>query len=221
MLVRLLKELARPSPGEPAKEAPAPDSSIPRVVNVGGGNKAIPIPAHYNGWMHLLLDIDPAVRPDVLHDARRLTELESGQFDAVYCSHNLEHYYLHDGKKVLAGFRHVLKPHGFAEIRVPDIGALMKRCVTLGLDIEDTLFESGAGAIQVHDVIYGWGKQIETSGSDFYAHKSGFTPKSLGRFLLEAGFGTVLVQERPEICEISALAFMQEPTEQQRRLLNL
>src|SRR6266446_7887238 len=46
--------------------------------------------------------------------------LAASQFDAVYCSHNLEHYYRHDGATVLRGFLHVLKPDGFAEIKVPD-----------------------------------------------------------------------------------------------------
>jgi hypothetical protein len=29
--------------------------------------------------------------PDIVCDARELTTLEEGLFDAVYCSHNLEH----------------------------------------------------------------------------------------------------------------------------------
>jgi predicted SAM-dependent methyltransferase len=44
----------------------------------------------------------------------------------VYCSHNLEHYYHHEVPRVLAGSLHVLKPHGFAEIRVPDVEAVCR-----------------------------------------------------------------------------------------------
>jgi len=36
------------------------------VLNVGGGTKAIAIPAHFDGWRHDLLDIDPTGNPDVL-----------------------------------------------------------------------------------------------------------------------------------------------------------
>ena len=72
-----------------------------RVLNVGGYNKAVRIPAHYDGWEHLLLDIDPHGNPDIVCDARELTSLEPHMFDAVYCSHNLEHYYSHDIRKVL------------------------------------------------------------------------------------------------------------------------
>jgi SAM-dependent methyltransferase len=218
-LFRLLREITRPEGRSADSDRQA---STSRVLNVGGNSKAIPIPAHYDGWDHLILDIDAGVNPDVLHDARKLSELHPGQFDAVYCSHNLEHYYRHDARKVLAGFRHVLKPDGFAEIRVPDIRALMQRCISGNLDIDDILSQTPVGPISVHDVMYGWGKQIEESGEDFFAHKTGFSAKSLTRFLLDAGFGQVLIAERVEVCELGALAFMQErPTEHQRTLLNL
>src|SRR4051812_19058162 len=95
-------------------------------LNVGGGNKNIPLPAYYEGWEHVLLDIDPKGKPDVVCDARQLSQLPTSQYDAIYCSHNLEHYYHHDVAKVLAGFLHVMKDNAFAHIRVPDMGELMK-----------------------------------------------------------------------------------------------
>ena len=106
-----------------------------RVLNVGGGDKKIPIPAHYDGWEHLLLDID--ARGARTSSAMRAgsTRLPPAQFDAVYCSHNLEHYYRHDTAKVLRGFLHVLKQDGFAEIRVPDLRAVMRRVVRDNLDM--------------------------------------------------------------------------------------
>src|SRR5206468_11111569 len=121
MLGSVLRDLIRP------RTTDAADLSRRRVLNVGGGNKRIPIPKHYDGWEHLLLDIDRRGNPDVVCDPRQLDSLPAGQFDAVYCSHNLEHYYPHDGAKVLAGLLHVLKSDGFTEIRVPDIQAIMRR----------------------------------------------------------------------------------------------
>src|SRR6516164_8820387 len=91
------------------------------MLNVGGGSKNIPIPAYFDGWEHILLDIDPAGNPDIVCDARELLSLAPLQFDAVYCSHNLEHYYKHETAAVLRGFLHILKMDGFAEIRVPDM----------------------------------------------------------------------------------------------------
>jgi hypothetical protein len=217
----ILRTLGLAIAGSPASLEAHASESERCVLNVGGNDKKIPIPTHYTGWTHLLLDIDPTNKPDIICDARKLTDLPAARFDAIYCSHNLEHYYRHDGRAVLAGFRHVLKQDGFAEIRVPDIFALMKRCVSLNLDLEDVLWDSGKGLISVHDVIYGWGKQIEESGVDFYAHKAGFSAKSLGSFLLQAGFANVLVAERNEVCELSAFAFMIEPTPAQRELLHL
>src|SRR5438270_2089285 len=100
-----------------------------RVLNVGGGSKTTPIPPYYGDWEHVLLDVDPRGRPDIVCDARNLQFLQGGQFDAVYCSHNLEHYHRHDGAKVLRGFHHVLKADGFAEIKVPDLESVIQRIV--------------------------------------------------------------------------------------------
>ena len=203
------------APGE------SPLDTRPRVLNVGGGTKSIAIPSYYDGFNHLLLDIDPRGSPDVLCDARDLQSLEARQYDAIYCSHNLEHYYKHDGDDVLKGFIHVLKEEGFADIRVPDIGAVMRAFVQKGMDIEDTLYVSAGRPIAVRDVIYGWAVEIESSGEDFYAHKTGFTPKSLNACLINAGFQTVFVASIEEWYEVRALAFKGEPTPDQRELLGL
>jgi SAM-dependent methyltransferase len=198
-----------------------PASAVPRVLNVGGGSKQIAIPDHYSGWDHVLLDIAPSPDADIVQDARNLAQLESGQFDAVYCSHNLEHYFRHDAVKVLAGFMHVLKPDGFAEIRVPDMKAVIAHMVESGMDLDDVLYTSPGGPISAHDVFYGWGKQIESSGVDFYAHKCGFTAKSLGGILTDAGFTRVGLSESGTGFEIRALAFKTEPTDAQKALLKV
>ena len=197
-----------------------PVAATPAVLNVGGASKSIPIPVHYRGWEHLLLDIDPRGNPDVVCDARELTKLEPGLFDAVYCSHNLEHYFAHDGRKVLAGFLHVLKNEGFAEIRVPDLKCVMQRMIANGMDIEDKLYDSPSGPMTIKDVLYGWGRQIEVSGVDFYAHKTGFTPKALRTTLESAGFGEVIVVERPEIYEVAAFAFKRQSSDWHRANLD-
>jgi SAM-dependent methyltransferase len=180
-----------------------------RVLNVGGNTKDISLPAQYADYEHVLLDIDPSGNPDLLCDARELATLAPAQFDAVYCSHNLEHYHRHEVPKVLAGFFHVLKPDGFAQIRVPDMQAVMRAAVERRLDIEDTLYTSPAGPITVLDVIYGLGWEIERSGNDFYAHKTGFTNASLNRVLQQAGFGKTFSSLGG--LEINCLAFRQAP----------
>lgn len=190
-----------------------------RVLNVGGNSKTIPLPPVYRGWENVLLDIDPRGSPDVLCDARELTRLAGEEYDAVYCSHNLEHYYRHEVPRVLSGFRHVLKSEGFVNIRVPDMAEVMRVTVQNGMDIDDVLYQSAAGPITVRDVIYGYGVEIERSGNDFFAHKTGFTPKSLQAALQAGGFPFAYIDTRN--LEVMAVAFKQRPDEVQRQQFNL
>lgn len=188
------------------------------VLNVGGGTKVKPIPQHYNGWRHDLLDIDPRGFPDVVSDARDLMALQGDRYDAIYCSHNLEHYYRHDALKVVQGFVHVLNHNGFAEIRVPDIAAVIEEMGKRQLELDDVLYQSTAGPISAHDVIYGLQSEIVASSQDFYAHKTGFTPKSLFETLVLGGFKHVFLI-KDEHLAVHAFAFKMEPTTEQRRLL--
>ncbi len=186
-------------------------AGIRTVLNVGGNSKAIAIPAHYDGWRHDLLDIDPAGDPDILCDARELLTLPGMAYDSIYCSHNLEHYYAHDVPKVLKGFMHMLKSDGFAYIRVPDLDAVMQTYVKRKMDITDVLYQSPSGPIMVRDVLYGFGKKIEQSGEDFYAHKTGFTPTSLQKVILKNGFRIIGITRGN--LEIRAIAFKGVPRE--------
>jgi hypothetical protein len=198
----------------------AAETRLKRVLNVGGNNKNIALPAVFQGWEHVLLDIDPKGKPDVVCDARELTSLSGGEYDAVYCSHNLEHYHRHEVPRVLAGFRHMINSEGFILVRVPDIAEVMQIAVERELDIDDVLYShASVGGITVHDVIYGFGPEIETSGNDFYAHKTGFTTKSLTRALEAAGFAHVYIGVAA--LEIQAFGFAQEPGAAAKALMNL
>jgi hypothetical protein len=191
-----------------------------RFLNVGGGSKQVPIPSHYAGWEHLLLDVNPAGDADILLDARRMAELPAAEFDAVYCAHNLEHYYAYEVPGVLGGFVHVLKPGGFVELRVPDVEAVMREALQRGLDLEDALYGSPAGPITVHDVLYGYGAEI-ARGNAHYAHKSGFSGRSLRRVLADCGFKAVFTLPPAGGLEIRVAAFRSEPDAAQRALLKL
>ena len=191
---------------------------MPTVLNVGAG-PATEIPAHYSGWKHLRLDIDPKSGADVVCDARLLEgRIPPATYDAIYCCHNLEHYYPHEGMQVLRGFAHVLKPDGFAEFRVPDIQEVLEVAVKQGLDIEDELYMSPAGSIRLLDALWGWQEKIARSGNDFYAHKTGFSWKSLVRTLAQAQFAAVYRVPPLALFELRAIAFRQAPTDAQRKL---
>ena len=193
--------------------------TVRKVLNVGGNSKAISIPPQYSDFEHLLLDIDPTGKPDIVCDARKLTTLKPNEFDAIYCSHNLEHYYRHEVSEVLSGFMHVLKEGGIAHIKVPDIKSLMKTCIEEDLDIDDILYTSSAGPIMVLDVLYGFNKKIETSGKDYFAHKTGFTEKSLFKALKRTKFSKVYFSKKK--LEVSAYAFKGKPDLSLCKLFNI
>ena len=99
--------------------------------------------------------------------------------------------------------------------------AVLKAMVSRNMDIEDVLYTATAGPISVHEVIYGWGIEIERSGLDFYAHKRGFTVKSLTAALEQAGFQRIMTAVTDTGFEIRALAFKMEPTEAQKATFGL
>ena len=194
-----------------------------RVLNVGGHSHDIELPEIYRDWQHHLLDIDPKGQPDILCDARKLTSLEGHQYDAIYCSHNLEHYNDHEVDQVLHGFVHLLEPKaGFAHIRVPDLLAVFAVMQQRNLDLDDVLYQTAAGLpIKVLDVIYGWGQQIERSGADFYAHKTGFSEKRLVDRLQQNGFPWVMAARDRARLEIVAFAFIHQPSAELSQALEL
>lgn len=212
ILIELFKNIFFTRSAKQVHETPAPTN---KVLNVGGGNKSIAIPSHFSGWQHDLLDIDPQGNPDVVCDARKLAKLPGGTYNAIYCSHNLEHYYRHHALTVVKGFLHILKNDGFAEIRVPDIAQVIKLLGEQQLQLDDLLYESPAGPITAHDVIYGLQTEIESSGQDFYAHKTGFTPASLKKILTDGGFCEVFLRTDDEYLAVHALAFKSQPTDEQ------
>ena len=154
------------------------------------------------------LDIDPRMRADFTCDALEMRKHVVGaSFDAVFCSHNLEHYYFHQVPVVLSGMFHVLKSGGFVEILVPDILAAIKTMEQLGCDLEDVLYDSPGGPISTIDVIYGWRLEIERSNQHYFAHKTAFTPKSLQKALLNAGFINVEIYKSERSFELQGIAY--------------
>ena len=178
-----------------------------RVLDVGGGSEDR-LPEMYKDWERLRLDIDPKCNPDICMDARDLP-VEGQKFDAIYCSHNLEHFHRHDAIKVLRGFAGSLTDDGYAHILVPDISEVMRQFVHGGMDIESVLYEVACGPVTVHDVIYGWGLSL-TGGNEFMAHKTGFTRELLGRFLGTAGFKMMQSKEHKGRYEIEVFAYLKE-----------
>lgn len=178
-----------------------------RILSVGGGSDRTP-PKHYEGAELVVLDIDPAVKPDICLDARLMGTMPAGEYGAVICSHALEHFHRHDVPAVLAGFLHVLTDEGVAEVIVPSILKAIEAMRRQNLDLTDVWYRTAAGTpIAFHDVLYGWNHAM-AMGNLHYGHRSAFTARSLGEALLTAGFKGVQVWE--DESSIYARAFKKE-----------
>ena len=162
------------------------------VLNVGGGANPW-LPANYLGWQNLVLDINPETNPHLCMDARNLTNLAPNQFDAVFCSHNLEHYNIFDLPIVLKGMLHVIKSGGHLVAIVPSIRATFEAMFQSGDDLDDVFYSSPAGPITYHDVIYGYSKDIEKNIL-WQQHQSGFSLKRMKTLFEQSGFERVVTQ---------------------------
>ena len=180
-----------------------------RVLNVGGSSKSIPISARFDGWQQDLLDVDPRFGVDVVMDARALTNLPGG-YDAVYCSHTLEHFTEDDAQKVLAEFLHILKDEGFAEIRVPDFKAACTAAVERNVELNETLYTINGFDVSLRHIIFGHESEVKRSGKDYWAHKNVYTPKTLAQDLQRAGFAGAVIapgDHKKDDFDIVAFAF--------------
>lgn len=179
-----------------------------RLLNVGCGGKNSKIPPWFDGWDVVRLDIDPKVEPDLLMDARGISSLDAC-FDAVFCSHNLEHYDMHDAGIVVRGMYHVLNEHGFADVVVPNIGLLLKQ-TSKTLDLDTFLYHSHAGPISVRDLLYGYERQREFSNHpEYMLHRNGFSGRTLSLLLKWCDFGAVYTAEMG--WDLRAVGFKREP----------
>lgn len=150
------------------------------ILHAGCGHASLP--ACFEGFEEVRLDLDPSVEPDVLAPITHLGDI--GPFDGVYCSHTLEHVFPHQVGMALGEFRRVLKPGGFATIIVPNLE---------GVEATETvLYESPDGPICGLDMIYGSSRL--TANNPFMSHKCGFIGSTLEAALTRAGFNKVKVE---------------------------
>jgi ubiquinone/menaquinone biosynthesis C-methylase UbiE len=143
-------------------------------------------------WREVRLDINPAVRPDILGSITDLSAVPDQAVEAVYSSQNLEHIDAHEVPISLAEFFRVLKPGGAAVIIVPDIQKVAEY-VAEG-NLEDSLYVSEAGPIAAIDILYGFRPSI-ANGNHFMAHRTAFTGDTLSQKLQAAGFSKVEIDK--------------------------
>lgn len=152
------------------------------VLHVGCGRQRLPAEL-FNGCPELRVDIDPSVNPDVVASMTDLGDI--GLFTAVWCCHSLEHLHPSEGLKALQEFVRVLKPGGAAIVIVPDLQDVQPT--------DEVVYESSAGPITGHDMIYGW----RAHENAHMLHRTGFISATLEAVMTRAGFARVdIVRDR-------------------------
>lgn len=169
---------------------------VRRVLNAGSGppgaNSLHPV-FEKSMWKERRIDIDPRAGADFVGSVTDMRSfIEDGSFDAVWCSHCLEHLYDHEAVPALREFRRILRDDGFALISSPNMDAIGKLLVSE--DIESIAYVAPAGPIRLLDMIFGHSRSI-AAGHVHMAHKTGFTADRLGRLATNAGFSETRVLE--------------------------
>jgi SAM-dependent methyltransferase len=162
-----------------------------KVLHVGCG-VANPKKLHESfrkpDWQEIRVDIDPAVKPDIVADMTNLSVIKDNDVQAIWSSHNVEHLPAHRVPVALKEFYRVLVPGGFVLLTMPDLQAVASE-IAKG-KLETPLYTSPGGPISALDILYGFGAAI-ARGNVFMAHRTGFTAETLGRKLKAAGFTSI------------------------------
>jgi hypothetical protein len=183
---------------------------MPTFLHVGCGRftKANTTPTLAGAeWREIRYDIDPSVQPDLIGTMTDMSLIGSGQMDALYSAHNIEHLYPHDVPIALKEFRRVLADDGFVIIVCPDLQSV---CALVADDnLDDPAYLSGMGPIAPIDILYGHRAAL-AAGNSYMAHRCGFTQKTMKAALSDAGFAGFAGFRRAIGLELWALATVRE-----------
>jgi predicted SAM-dependent methyltransferase len=165
-------------------------------LHVGcGGNRKDKTTRGFNTpeWEERRFDIDEKAKPDVVGTMLDMSAVADESVDAVYSSHNIEHIYAHEVPVALKEFLRVLKPDGFLVVTCPDLQSV---CALVAEDkLVEPAYHSAAGPIAPIDILYGHRISM-MNGNLFMAHRCGFTQRTLGGTIMEAGFGNIASMRR-------------------------
>ena len=161
-----------------------------------------------------------ASTPDDVYDAvvanvpfgGKLARGENYRGDHKYQDETLEGYFILRALEKL-------KPGGLAHIIVPDLQELMLVCVQQGIDLDGLLYESPMGPITPLDVLYGHGGMMAQSGQDFYAHRTGFSRRTLANVVEASGFSPMFCQQGN--LELNLITFNGDPDPELAALFDL
>lgn len=149
------------------------------LLHIGCGGDSLP--DWLGQYQETRFDIDASHNPHIVGDMREVTGI--GTFDAIYCSHALEHLSPHEIVPALKGWFSILNDGGCVITFVPDLQDVKAN--------DEVLFVAPAGPICGLDLIYGYRKML--AEKPYMAHKTGFTSETLHNAFTEAGFKKVAV----------------------------
>lgn len=161
-----------------------------KLLHVGCGGD--PLPAWLGHYDETRLDIDSSHNPHIVADMVSLGEI--GPFDAIFCSHALEHLSPHDVPVALGEFYRVLADDGAIILFVPDLEDVQAT--------DEPLFVAPAGPISGLDLIYGYRKMLKEK--PYMAHRTGFVQDSLHKAIADAGFSQVSVKRLSDYALLGA-----------------
>jgi SAM-dependent methyltransferase len=174
------------------------------VLNVGcGPARERALPAFFDGWKEIRVDLDPSVKPDVIADATDLSAFDAGSIGAIWSAHCIEHLYAHEVPRALAEFYRVLSDDGFACILVPDLQTIAQYAVSDRL--HEVVYVAPVGPVTAHDILFGFGPAL-AQGQLSMAHRCGFTPTFMLKLLGDTPFAEVVLRRRVPSLELAAVA---------------
>jgi SAM-dependent methyltransferase len=145
------------------------------------------------------VDVDPALKPDILVDASGHIPLNNGSCSIVFASHILEHLVWYDTLKALKEWVRVLRPGGKLEVWVPNGYAICKAFIAYEEKGDDSQMKADGWYRQnpdknpyvwVNGRIFTYGDGKGTLDHPNW-HRTLFSPKYLRQLFRQVGLKSV------------------------------
>ncbi len=166
----------------------------PKYLNVGGGNF---VREHWqvldslvsDRYNHLPALIDYNID---LEEIQEWGDIKDGFFDAVYCSHTLEHLNIEGVRNTLKESYRILNPKGTIRIVVPDLGLARKHYKANNKEWFEKIYPYIKNETIDQDLDYFAHSYYLSKKPNNSLHKNGFDFRQMKYLLKEAGFKNII-----------------------------